>query len=207
MAEPGLPAAQRAPALVFAGFLLLIAASAAVLFTEKLGLGPASVRDFYLGSEARFTEPRSLAGLLETAVPHLVAIPLVLFAVSHVVAAAGALGPRAARWLTGLSFALALAGVAAGFGVRWVAPWLAWTKVAAFVGLEGLLLGWALLLTGAAWPWPRAASGARRDLEEPGRQRRRGLEPTSAVHQERLGAGRLGEGQAGRPPLDHHGLG
>lgn len=206
MAEPGLPPAQRAPALVFAGFLLLVAASAAVLFAEKLGTGPAAVRAFYLGSEARFTGPRSLAGLLETAVPHLLAIPLAIFAVSHVVAAAGVLGAARLRWLTRLSFALALLGVAAGFGIRWLAPWLAWAKVAAFLGLEALLLAWSALFATAAWPRPRPASAGRAGRQEPRRQRRRRLHAPPGVDEQRLGPGGGGEREPGRAPLDHHGL-
>jgi hypothetical protein len=209
VAEPGLPPGQRAPALVFAGFLLVIAVSAAALFLLKLGAGPEAVRAFYLGSEARFTGPRSLAGLLEVAVPHLLAIPLVLFAVSHVVAAAGALPPALARRLTGLSFGLALAGLGAGFGVRFLAPWLAWAKLAAFLGLELLLLCWAVLLASAAWPGRAAASGLRGDggdrhgRRQAGSQRRGGLEPSLAVHQQGLGPGGQRQRQAGRPGLDH----
>lgn len=213
MAEPGLPAGQRAPALVFAACLLVIAGSAAVLFALKLGAGPEAVRAFYLGSEARFTGPRSLAGLLEVAVPHLLAIPLVLFAVSHAVAAAGAVEAAHLRRLTVLSFALALAGVAAGFGVRYLAPWLAWGKLAAFLGLEVLLLAWAALLAGVAWPRRASASGLRRGRGErsgrlePVAERRGGVEPALAVHQQGLRPGRGGEGQPGRPALDHDRLG
>ncbi len=207
MPEPGLPAAQRAPALVFAGFLLLITASGAVLFVEKVGLGATEVREFYLGSEARFTSPRSLVGLLEIAVPHLVAVPLVLFAVIHVVAAAGRLGPRSLGWLAGASFAVALAGVAAGFGVRYLAPWLAWGKVVAFVGLEAVLVAWAALLAAAAWPRPVTASGPGRGGPEPGDQPRRGLEPALGVDQQRLGPGVGGEPEAALTALDHHRLG
>jgi hypothetical protein len=207
MAEPGLPAAQRAPALVFAGFLLLIAASGAVLFVEKVGLGAAEVREFYLGSEARFTSPRSLAGLLEIAVPHLVAVPLVLFAVIHVVAAAGRLGPRLIGWLAGASFAVALAGVAAGFGVRYLAPGLAWGKVIAFVGFEAVLVAWAALLAAAAWPGPGAASAPGWGGPQPGEQPRRALDPPLGIDQQRVGPGVGGEPQPIRPALDHRRLG
>lgn len=162
MAEPRLPVPQRAPALAFAGFLLLVAGSAAVLFLEKLGAGPARVQAFYLRDEAGFAPARSLAGLLETAVPHLVAIPLVLFAVIHVVGAVGALAPAVHRAAVRWTFGLALAGLAAGFGVRWVAPWLAWAKLASFVGFELLLVGWAVLLALVAWPPPRAHRTGRR---------------------------------------------
>jgi hypothetical protein len=162
MAEPRLPARQRAPALAFAGFLLLVAGSGAVLFLEKLGGAPARIQAFYLGSEAAFTPPRSLEGLLETAVPHLLAIPLVLFAVIHVVGAVGTLAPALHRRLVQASFGLALAGLAAGFGVRWVAPWLSWAKLGAFVGFELLLVGWAVLLAVVAWPPPRTHRSGRR---------------------------------------------
>lgn len=160
-----LPPAQRAPALVFAACLLLVAGSAAVLFLLKLGAGPDAVREFYLGSEARFTAPRSLAGLLETALAHLVAMPLALFAAIHTVAWAGALAPRLLARLSAATFALALGGVAAGFAIRFAAPWLAWFKVVSFLGLEGLLVLWALLLAAVAWPPPRPAPrGARGEV-------------------------------------------
>ena len=98
MRDPRL-APFRAPALTFALFLVICAASAAVLFALKLGPGVARVQEFYLGSEARFAPPRTLGGLLQVAVPHLLAIPLVLFAASHLVglrAGGGPEGPRGA---------------------------------------------------------------------------------------------------------------
>ena len=92
--------------------------------------------------------------------PHLAAIPLVLFAVAHVVGFARALPTRAARALAGVSFGAALAGVAASFGVRYVAPALAWAKMAAFARLEATLLAWAVLLAAVFLP-ARDASSAR----------------------------------------------
>lgn len=145
MADPRL-APYRVPALVFSGYLLVQAASAAVLFVLKLGGDVPGVRAFYLGSEERFTAAKSLAGLLEVAVPHLTAIPLVLFAVVHVVGFARALSRRSFGVITAVSFGSALAGVLAGFAVRFVSPGLAFLKIAAFVGLEGALLAWAALL-------------------------------------------------------------
>lgn len=150
----------RAPALVFAAYLLVIAASAAVLLVLKLGGSPAAIAEHYLGSEARFTAPRSLDGLLEVAVPHLLAIPLVLFAASHVVGYARAVGRRAYRVLVGASFGAALLGIAAAFGVRFVAPELAWAKLAAFGALEATLLGWAGLLGAIFLPASRAGAPA-----------------------------------------------
>jgi hypothetical protein len=136
----------RAPALAFALFLVICAVSAAVLFVLKLGPGVARLREFYLGSEARFAAPRTLGGLLQVAVPHLLAIPFVLFAASHLVGFARAIGPRAFAALVRLSYGSALLGVAAGLGVRFVAPGLAWVKIGAFAGLEAGLVAWAGLL-------------------------------------------------------------
>lgn len=146
----------RAPALAFSAYLVLQAASGAVLFVSKLGTDLLRVQEFYLGAEARFAAPKSLGGLLLVAVPHLVAMPLVLFAASHVVGFARALGPRTFRALVGLSFGSALCGIAAGFAVRWLSPEFAWMKIGAFVALETALLGWAALLLVLFWPHARA---------------------------------------------------
>ena len=148
----------RAPALAFTGYLVLQAASAAALFALKLG-DPDGVRAFYLGSTERFTVAKSLAGMLEVAVPHLVAIPLVLFAAAHVVGFARALPAPGYRALVAASFGAALAGILSGFGVRWVAPELAWLKIASFAALEAALVAWAGLL-GAVFLPRRAACAA-----------------------------------------------
>ncbi|HET9598718.1 MAG TPA: hypothetical protein VFP65_24300 [Anaeromyxobacteraceae bacterium] len=166
----------RGAAAVLAATLLLQAASAAALFALKLGPGAARVREFYLGSEARFTAAKSLSGLLEVALPHLVAIPLAIFAVAHLVGFVGAIRRRPFAVLVGVTFASALAGILASFGVRYLAPSLAWAKIASFCVFEAALLGWAGLLAWtfflparltasardpAATPPPGMASGAR----------------------------------------------
>lgn len=145
MRDPRL-APFRGPTLAFAAFLALVAVSAAVLFALKLGATPGDVRAFYLGSEERFTGPRSAEGLLEVATVHLVAMPLALFAAIHLVAFSRLVPRRSVEVLKVLSFGSALLGIAAGFGVRFVAPGLAWLKLAAFAGTEVALLGWAALL-------------------------------------------------------------
>ncbi len=138
----------RGVAAVLVGTLVVQAASAAALFALKLGPGAERVREFYLGSEARFTAPRTVAGLLEVAIPHLLAIPLAVFTASHLVGFAAALRRRAFAVLAGLTFGSALAGVACGFGIRWLWPALAWAKLVAFCTFEATLLGWTALL---AW--------------------------------------------------------
>jgi hypothetical protein len=162
-------APYRLPSLAFAAYLVLLAVSAAVLFALKLGADADSVRAFYLGSEARFTSPRTLVGLLEVAVPHAVAIPLVLFAAVHVVGFARALPGRLHAALVAISFGSALAGILAGFAVRFAAPGLAWAKTGAFLLLEAALLAWAALL-GAIFVPRRVAAEARAPRAAPARE-------------------------------------
>jgi hypothetical protein len=170
-------APYRAPCLAFALFLGVQAGSAAALFFLKLGPGPARLRAFYLGDPATFAAPRTLEGLLEVAVPHLLAIPLAIFAVAHVVGFARGVGARAHRILLGVSFACVAAGIAAGFGVRYVAPALAWVKIAAFVGLEITLVAWAAFLVLVFAP----SAAARPDARAPRARQSRSAEQAEEV--------------------------
>ena len=158
MRDPRL-APFRWPLAAFALMLGLNAASAAVLFARKMGLSPEAVHAFYLGSEAAFTRPRSLEGLLEVAVPHLLAVPMALLVTVHLVGFAALLRPRPLAWLAGAAFGSALAGIAAGFAIRFLWPGLAWLKIAAFVGFETTFLAW-LALVGALFRGPPPAAVA-----------------------------------------------
>ncbi len=135
--------------LAFGLFVLVIAVSAAVLFVKKMGGTPANLRNFYLGSANELARPKTLAGLLEVALPHLLAIPLVLFTTLHLVGWVGMVRPRPFQFLTRAAFGCAFAAVAAGFGVRYFHPVWAVVKIAAFLGLESVLLLWLLLLATA----------------------------------------------------------
>lgn len=131
---------------VFGLFVLLMGVSAAVLFAQKLGTTPSAVATFYRGSEQAFTVPRSFAGLLWVAVQHLLAIPLTIFVVLHLVAWSGAMRRRASATISSFTFGLALVGILAGFAVRFVWPQLAVVKIIAFVGFEALLVWWVGML-------------------------------------------------------------
>lgn len=151
---------------MFAIFLAAIAASAGALFLLKVGGSPDAVRTFYLGDEARFAAPRTLEGLLEVVIPHLVAMPLVIFTAAHLVAFSGILRGRLAL-LRRASFGTALAGVVAGLAVRFVWPGVAVLKLAAFLLFEATLVAWialvvALVLASGSGPpvtGPDAAGG------------------------------------------------
>jgi len=159
----------RGPIAAFAAMLAIVAGTAAVLFARKMGVRPAQVEAFYLGSEAVFSRPRSLEGLLEVAVPHLLAVPLALFATLHLVAFAGVVRRRPFALLSGLTFGCALAGILSGFGIRFLWPGLAWAKIAAFVGLEATLVLWCALLVSALVPGPNGARRAEGQVPLPGR--------------------------------------
>jgi hypothetical protein len=147
--------------LAFLAFVVVQMASGGILFVRKMGLAATSVQVFYLGSEASFTRPRTLAGLLEVAVPHLLGMPLVLFVSLHLVAFVGLVHRRAFAFLSSLSFGAALAGIAAGFGIRYLWPALAWAKITAFVGLESLRQLRLVLRGTLQWSGAAAGSGAR----------------------------------------------
>ena len=156
MADPRLRP-FRGPIAAFASMVALVMATGAVLFARKLGLRPADVEAFYLGG-GEMARARSLAGMLEVAVPHLLATPIVLFVTLHLVAFASRARRRPFAVLAGMSFGCALAGIAGGFAIRWVWPGLAVVKIAAFVGLEATMLLWlGLLVTAIAPPTGREA--------------------------------------------------
>lgn len=142
---------HRLPALTFAVFLLVIAASSAVVFALELGATVGHVAAHYRGGG--FARAKTLDGLLLVAVPHLAAMPIVLFAAAHVVGWARAVSRRGYRALLGVSFGGAALSIACPFLIRYVAPTAAWLHLAAFLGLEAALLAWSALLGAVFVPW------------------------------------------------------
>jgi hypothetical protein len=140
------------PVAAFATMVVLVMATGAVLFARKIGFDGGHVQAFYLGNEATFAPPRSLAGLLEVAVPHLLAVPLLLLVTLHLVAFALGARRRPFSLFAGITWACAAAGIGAGFAIRFAWPWLAPLKVAAFVGFQVTMLAWLLLLVSALLP-------------------------------------------------------
>jgi hypothetical protein len=145
------------PIAAFVAMVAIVMATGAVLFVRKIGFQAERVQAFYLGSEATFAPPRSLAGLLEVAVPHLLAVPLLVLVTLHLVAFASGARRRPFALLAGVTWACVALGIGAGFAIRFAWPALAPLKVAAFVGLEVTMLGWLLLLAAAVLPPARGA--------------------------------------------------
>lgn len=137
--------AFRPLVLVFTFFVFVQVVSAALLFALKFGLTPAKVATSFVGDGA-LVRPRSMAGLLEVLVPHLLAIPLTVYVVVHLISWARGQSPGLVR-LSRVTFGLVAVGLFAGFGVRYLWPELAVLKLAAFLGEELALLWlvWLLL--------------------------------------------------------------
>jgi hypothetical protein len=148
----------RGPVAAFAVMVAVVMVTAAVLFARKVGLRAAEVASFYVAGGAA-GRPRSLAGMLEVAVPHLLAVPLVLFVTLHLVAFAARARRLPFAVLSGVTFGCALAGITLGFAIRWVWPGLAAVKIAAFVGLEATMLLWLGLLVATVAPPARREAG------------------------------------------------
>ncbi len=64
-------------------FTLLLLASAALIFADKIGFSYESIRQYYLGSEAAFSTAKTFNGLLKIIVPHIFAFGLFIMVVLH----------------------------------------------------------------------------------------------------------------------------
>ena len=146
------------PIAAFVAMVAVVMGTAAVLFARKIGFDPGHVQAFYLGSEATFSPPRSLAGLLEVAVPHLLAIPMLLFVTLHLVAFVNRARRRPFAIVAGITAACAAVVIAGGFAIRFAWPALAPVKIVGFLGLEGTMLAWLGLLAAAFLPGARDAA-------------------------------------------------
>lgn len=133
--------------VLFLIYVVLLWLTNALLYFSNMGLSYRSVVEHYLGSEARFLQPKSYRGLLETAHFHLFAMGILLLTLTHLVLFAPI---RAAlkTWLIVVPFLAALADEAAGWLVRFVNPRFAYLKIGAFLTLEASL---AALVAIALW--------------------------------------------------------
>lgn len=111
----------------------------ALLYFEKMTLAPSSVTAYYLGDESRFLPARSYLYLLEVSHYHLFAMGMLLLVLTHLVLFAPLKSNRLKAWLVALPFASALLDEGSGWGVRFVSPVFAWTKVLGFLALQASL--------------------------------------------------------------------
>jgi len=127
--------------LIIVSFLVYGAAlwlTNALLYFAKMSLTYQSVVDYYLGSEVRFTQPRSYQGLLEVTHFHVFAMGIFILTLAHLLLFVP-IRPRVKLWVISLAFLAGLADEGAGWLVRFVSPGFAYLKIAAFLLLQGTL--------------------------------------------------------------------
>jgi len=107
-------------------------------YFTKMGLSPQSVVDYYLGSEAAFTQPRSFETMLEVTHFHLPMMAVVLLILTHLLIFAPF--PRGLK-VFGISatFGSALLEEGSGWLVRFVNPGFAILKVASFLFFQAIM--------------------------------------------------------------------
>jgi hypothetical protein len=119
----------------------------ALLYFEKMGLTPSSVVEYYLGSEANFTSPRSYQGLLEVTHFHLFAMGMLLLVLTHLMLFVP-ISNRIKAWLIVLPFFSALLDEGSSWLVRFGHPAFAWLKISGFLLLQASL---ATLIVVSLW--------------------------------------------------------
>lgn len=120
-------------------FLLLFVVSAFGLYFSKMTLDPASVVEYYNGSEADFRPARSFNSMLEVAHAHLAMMAVVLLMLTHLFIFAPFKRPTKV-WTISLAFVFALLDEGTGWLVRFISPSFAPLKVVGFAGLQATLL-------------------------------------------------------------------
>lgn len=131
--------------LMFLGYIALLWISNGMMYFHKMGLDAASVVEYYLGSEEKFTQPKSYQSLLEVTHFHLFAMGMLAVTLTHLLLFANLpIGLKV--WLSGLTFVSAIADELAGWLVRYVHPGFAYFKIGAFLTLETSLAALLLLV-------------------------------------------------------------
>ncbi len=116
------------------------------LFVEKFGLIPSQVTLYFAGDEKNFIMPKSFEGLLETAIPHLLAISTTIFVYAHFLLFTDVISQNKKYLLiTGL-FITAIIDILAPFGIIYGYTIFAWIKIVAFWSFEFLIGGLIFIL-------------------------------------------------------------
>lgn len=147
--------------LMFLGYIALLWISNGMMYFHKMGLSYDSVVEYYLGSEEKFTQPKSYQSLLEVSHFHLFAMGMLAVTLTHLLLFAN-LSMGLKVWLSGLTFVAALADEVAGWLVRFVHPAFAYFKIGAFLTLEFSLAA-ILVFVGASLLMQRSQFKQRAD--------------------------------------------
>jgi hypothetical protein len=121
--------------LMFLGYVALLWISNGMMYFHHMNLTAQSVVEYYLGSEAQFTQPKSYQGMLEVAHFHLFSMGMLIVTLTHLMLMTH-FSIRLKIWLSGLTYLSALADEAGGWLVRFVHPYFAYFKIGSFLLLE-----------------------------------------------------------------------
>lgn len=113
------------------------------LFGEKFGLLPSEVYSYFAGDEEKFIMAKSFEGLLETAVPHFIAISTTIFVYAHFLLFTDVISEKKKALLISALFTTALIDITSPFGIIYGYEFFAYVKLLAFWSFEflmGLLL-------------------------------------------------------------------
>ena len=123
---------------VIAATTLLIAiqmASGIWLFATKLTFEPARIAAAYIGDPEAFIAGKTVVGILQTSLPHVVAMGTVALLMAHLLPHCG-VSQRRVRWLSAAMFAGAAGEVAMPFLIVLFSPLFGWGKLVSFILFE-----------------------------------------------------------------------
>ncbi len=142
MISPKLFTVLMSVALVLISLQLL---SGVWLFIEKFGLIPSEVILYFLGDEENFIMPKSMEGILETAVPHFLAISTTIFVYAHFLLFTNIISQNKKYLLIISLFITAILDIFSPLGIIYGFEFFAWIKILAFWSFE-LLMGLLLFI-------------------------------------------------------------
>lgn len=118
------------------------------MYFARMTLSPQSVVEYYLGSEERFLQPRTMQGMLEVLHFHSFSIGILLLTLTHLLLFVP-ISLRVKAWGIGTAFFAGIADELSGWAVRFLHPGFAPLKVVFFVLLQSVLL-WLMVLVSRA---------------------------------------------------------
>jgi hypothetical protein len=129
--------------LLFLIYMVVLWLSLGLMYFHRMGLDVGSVQEYYLGSAAKFTEPRSYQSLLEVSHAHLFSMGMLAVTLTHLLLFAP-LADRIKIFLSAAVYLGAIGDEGAGWLVRFVDPRFAYVKIGMFLLME---ISLAVLIT------------------------------------------------------------
>ncbi|MDD4855660.1 MAG: hypothetical protein PHQ22_03310 [Sulfuricurvum sp.] len=124
-------------ALIFVALVIMQAVIGAVLFAQLVGISPDEVIKYY-GN-------KSLHGMLEVMLPHVLFISIALMASLHFLAFIDTLSKKEKTLFTQLLFTLFFMDQVSPIFISYGIVFFAYVKIVAFFGFEGVL-GWVWIV-------------------------------------------------------------